>query len=87
MTARVERNPVMASFWQFNPTSEDPEVEAMAAALSFVRSESDRVNVTVRGKPRRHYELGDSVWLEFEDAQAIRFIARMAATLGEVPAL
>lgn len=89
MTAQrreVERNPVMVSFWQFDPDEEDPQVEAMNAALTFLRSD-DRVNVTVRGKPRTRYEKGDSVWLEFEADQAIRFIARMATTLGEVASL
>lgn len=82
----VERKPVMASFWQFDPDTEEegPQVEAMDAALAFHRGDEDRILVAVRGKDRGRYEHGDSVWLEFTDAQALRFIERMAATLREV---
>lgn len=80
---RIERNPVMASFWQFDPEEDDAQVEAMYAALTFHRSDEGRVLVSVRGKVRGRYEKGDSAWLEFTDDQIIRLIERLAATLRE----
>lgn len=77
---RPDRNPVKASFWQFDPKVPDPEVEAMPAALSLVRSEG-YVLIAVRGKPGRSYEKGDSVWLELTDTETVRLIERLAAAL------
>lgn len=80
-TDRPDRNPVRASYWQWDPEEEDSEVEAMDAALSFIRSDDDRVLIAVRGKPGRRYEKRDSAWLELEDAEVLRLIARLAALL------
>lgn len=80
---RPDRNPVKASFWQFDPEREDPDVEAMDAAISFVRSEEGLVLLAVRGKPGRNYEKKDSVWLELTDAETLRLIERLAATLTQ----
>ena len=78
---RPDRNPVKASFWQFDPEEDDPQVEAMDAALSCLRSEEDLVLLSVRGKPGRNYEKKDSVWLELTDTEVVRLIERLAATL------
>lgn len=79
----VDRNPIQVSYWQFDPEEEDAEVEAMSAAVSFHRSDEDRVLLAVRGKPRRRYEKGDSAWLELTDAEALRLIERLAAKLSD----
>lgn len=81
---RVDRNAVKASFWQFDPTTEEEMVwvEAMEASLSLDRTDDDRILIAVRGKPNGRYEHGDSVWLELSDAEAIRLIQRLAGTLG-----
>jgi hypothetical protein len=79
---RVDRNAVQASFWQFDPdTEEEPEVEAMPSSLSIVRDE-DRVLIAVRGKQGRRHETGDSVWLEMSDTEAVRLIARLATAVS-----
>lgn len=80
---RVDRDAVKASFWQFDPTTEEePLVEAMEASLSLDRTDDDRVLIAVRGKPGSRHEPGDSVWLELSDAETIRLIQRLAGTLG-----
>jgi hypothetical protein len=56
----MTRKPTMASLWVFTPGDPDPDVEAMDARVEVVRSEVDRVNLTVRGKPGRRYEDGDT---------------------------
>jgi hypothetical protein len=86
---RVERNPAVVSYWQFDPhavTDEGVEVEGMDCAMTFLRTEENRVLVALRGKVRgRSYEPGDAAWLEFTDEQAIHFMERMAATLRRHP--
>lgn len=84
MPRDVDRDPVVASFWQFDPNEDDPDVEAMVSALSIIRSEDGddgRVLIAVRGKPRTRYEAKDSVWLELEDSEVIRLIGRLAGAL------
>jgi hypothetical protein len=77
----MTRKPTMASLWVFTPGDPDPDVEAMDARVEVVRSEVDRVNLTVRGKPGRRYEDGDSVWLEMTDNEALRLIGDIATTM------
>lgn len=81
MDDRPDRNPVRASYWQWDPEEEDPDVTAMPAALSFVRSDQDRVLIAIRGKPGRRYERKDAAWLELEDDEVLRLIERLAAML------
>jgi hypothetical protein len=82
MSERPDRNPIRASYWQWDPDEDEAEVEAMESALSFVRSDNDRVLIAVRGKPRRRYERRDAAWLELTDTEALRLIERLAATLN-----
>lgn len=81
MPEKPERNPVRVSYWQWDPAEEDPEVEAMDAALSTMRSDDDRVLLAVRGKPGRRYEQHDAAWLELTDAEVLHLIERLTATL------
>jgi hypothetical protein len=79
---RPDRNAIHASYWQFDPaTEEEAEVEAMDSRVSVVRGDVDRVLLAVRGKPGRRYEAGDAAWLEMTDAEALRLIERVAAAL------
>lgn len=83
MTDRPDRNPVPVSYWQWDPDEEDATVEAMDSVLSFVRSDTDRVLIAVRGKPRGRYEKKDSAWLELTDEAALHLIERLSASLRQ----
>lgn len=82
---RMPRDAIKLSFWQFDPTTEEEatEVEAMESGGVVHRSDDDRVLLSVRGKPNGRYEVGDSLWLEFTDGEALRLIGQLARVLGQ----
>jgi hypothetical protein len=81
----MPRNAPVGSLWIFDPTTqEEAQVEAMPSGCIVQRTTEAHVMVSVRGRENSgRYETGDSVWIEFEDHEALRLMAQLAAALAE----